>query len=68
MSPSIVMKLKSRRIQWARMGETRIAYSILKFRVFWDIAPCSHFEVDRRFRVAYCLHRCDYTALHPRRL
>jgi hypothetical protein len=27
----------------------------LKFRVFWDIAPCSHIEVNRRFRGAYCL-------------
>jgi hypothetical protein len=23
-----------------------------KFRVFWDVAPCSHIEVDRRFRGA----------------
>jgi hypothetical protein len=23
---------------------------------FWDIAPCSLVEVDRRFRSAYCLH------------
>jgi hypothetical protein len=23
---------------------------------FWDIAPCSLVEVDRRFRGAYCLH------------
>jgi hypothetical protein len=22
----------------------------MKFRVFWDVAPCSHIEVDRRFR------------------
>jgi hypothetical protein len=28
----------------------------MKFRVFWDIAPCSHVEVDRRLRDAYCLH------------
>jgi hypothetical protein len=28
---------------------------VLKFRVFWDVAPCSHIEVDRRFRGAYCL-------------
>jgi hypothetical protein len=26
----------------------------LKFRVFWDIVPCSHVEVDRRFGGAYC--------------
>jgi hypothetical protein len=25
-------------------------------RVFWDVAPCSHTEVDRRYRGAYCLH------------
>jgi hypothetical protein len=24
----------------------------MKFRVFWDIAPCSHVEKDRRFRGA----------------
>jgi hypothetical protein len=28
----------------------------MKFRIFWDVAPCSHVEVDRRFRGAYCLH------------
>jgi hypothetical protein len=22
----------------------------MKFRVYWDVAPCSHVEVDRRFR------------------
>jgi hypothetical protein len=27
-----------------------------KFRVFLDVAPRSHVEVDRRFRGAYCLH------------
>jgi hypothetical protein len=21
----------------------------MKFRVFWEVAPCSHVEVDRRF-------------------
>jgi hypothetical protein len=26
----------------------------MKFRVFWDVAPCSHIEADRRFRGAYC--------------
>jgi hypothetical protein len=31
---------------------------VLKFkvRVFWDVAPYSHVELDRRFRGAYCLH------------
>jgi len=28
----------------------------MKFRVFWDVAPCRHVEVDRRFREAYCFH------------
>jgi hypothetical protein len=29
----------------------------LKFRAFWNIAPCSLFGVDRRFRgIAYCVH------------
>jgi hypothetical protein len=28
----------------------------MKMTTFWDIAPCSLVEVDRRFRGAYCLH------------
>jgi hypothetical protein len=28
---------------------------ILKVRLFWDMAPCSHIEVDQRFRGVYCL-------------
>jgi hypothetical protein len=28
----------------------------MKFRVFWDVVLCSHVEVDRRFRGAYCIH------------
>jgi hypothetical protein len=35
--------------------EIIIAHS-MKFRAFWDVAPCSHVKVDRRFRNAYCLH------------
>jgi hypothetical protein len=27
-----------------------------KFRVFWDVARCSHVEVHRRFSCAYYLH------------
>jgi hypothetical protein len=27
--------------------------------VFWDVAPCSLAEIDRRFRGAYCLHHQD---------
>jgi hypothetical protein len=29
------------------------------YRVFWSVAQCSHVEVDRRFRGAYCLHHQD---------
>jgi hypothetical protein len=28
----------------------------MKFTVFWDMPPCSHVEVGRRFRGEYCLH------------
>jgi hypothetical protein len=28
----------------------------MKFRDFWDVAPCSHIEVDWCFRDAYYLH------------
>jgi hypothetical protein len=28
----------------------------MKMAVFWDTAPCSLVEVDRRSRNAYCLH------------
>jgi hypothetical protein len=31
----------------------------MKIRTFWDVAPCSFFGVDRRFRGAYCLHNQD---------
>jgi hypothetical protein len=34
--------------------------SIMKFRVFWDVAPCSLTGMDQRFRGAYCLHCCFY--------
>jgi hypothetical protein len=34
----------------------------LKFRVFWDVAQCSHVEVDGRFRSAYCLHHQGFIA------
>jgi hypothetical protein len=33
----------------------------VKFRVFLDVSPCSHTEIGRRFRGAYCLHHLpDY--------
>jgi hypothetical protein len=28
----------------------------MKMMAYWDIAPRSLVEADRRFRVAYCLH------------
>jgi hypothetical protein len=28
----------------------------IKYRVVWDVAPCSYVEVDQRFRGASCLH------------
>jgi hypothetical protein len=28
----------------------------MKVTAFWDIAPCSLIEVERRFRGVYCLH------------
>jgi hypothetical protein len=26
----------------------------MKYRAFWDIIPCSQFDVERRFRGAWC--------------
>jgi hypothetical protein len=31
----------------------------MKIRAFWDEAPCSLVEIERRFRGAYCLHLQD---------
>jgi hypothetical protein len=28
----------------------------MNMTVFWDVAPCSLVEIDRRFRGAYCLY------------
>jgi hypothetical protein len=39
-----------------RHGRSSWTEPHLKFRVFCDVAPCSHVEVGRRFRGAYCLH------------
>jgi hypothetical protein len=38
----------------------RTAASI-KFRVVWDVATCSHVEVDRRFIGAYCPQHQGYS-------
>jgi hypothetical protein len=29
----------------------------MKIVVFWDVAPCSLVDIDKRFREAYCLDR-----------
>jgi hypothetical protein len=31
----------------------------IKLTAFWDIAPCSLIECDRRFKGTYCLHQQD---------
>jgi hypothetical protein len=33
-----------------------LAAASMKFRDVWDVSPCNHVKVDRRFRGAYCLH------------
>jgi hypothetical protein len=38
----------------------------MKFRVSRDVAPCSHFEVDRRLRGTYCLHHQCYIPQHKK--
>jgi hypothetical protein len=35
----------------------------MKFRVFWDVAPCSDVEVDRSFRGAYSFGFLHYFSL-----
>jgi hypothetical protein len=53
----------------------------LKFRVFWDVLPCSQIDVDLCFRGVCCpddgdsthlwnvgQHLFDYMSIHPRRL
>jgi hypothetical protein len=37
----------------------------VEFRVFWDVLPCSHTDVDRRFRGVCCLHHeVDHSSLY----
>jgi hypothetical protein len=56
-------------IQVAELGPKRGTMVKLKFRDFWDVAPCGHVEAVRRVRGAYFLHHQDPdTTLHPRRL
>jgi hypothetical protein len=35
----------------------------MKFTVFWDVAPCSQVDFDRRFRDAYCFRHQVMKAL-----
>jgi hypothetical protein len=45
----------------------KVLASSLNMTTFWNIAPCSLVEVDRRFRDAYCLDHQDYASLKRRR-
>jgi hypothetical protein len=40
----------------------------MKFRVFWDVVPCSQVDVDRRFRDAYCPDDGDSTQQFSQKL
>jgi hypothetical protein len=42
-------------IQDVRVRFQVLTAASMKFGVFSDVAPCSHVEVDRRFRGAYCI-------------
>jgi hypothetical protein len=35
----------------------------MKFRVLWDVLPCSQVDVEPRFGGAYCLHHQDDESL-----
>jgi hypothetical protein len=54
MTKKIIQSLKRMQIiERVKNGKSKVS---LKFRISWNEAPCSHVEVDRRFRGAYCLH------------
>jgi hypothetical protein len=42
-----------RREQIIMMRFRVLTAASMKFRIFWDVAQCSHVEVDRRFRRSY---------------
>jgi hypothetical protein len=50
--------------QWKERAKFQVfTMAGMEMAAFWDIAPCSLVEVDRRFRSAYCHHQSDeYTA------
>jgi hypothetical protein len=46
---------------WALKGKGIVRFQVLmvasmKFRVFWDVLPCSQVDVDQCFKGVYCLH------------
>jgi hypothetical protein len=45
-------------LEWKTSGTFCLLLGLWSFLTlkFWDVAPCSHVEVDRSFRGAYCLH------------
>jgi hypothetical protein len=43
-------------IAWCWKGIQVFAVVSVKMTAFWNVAPCSLVEIDRRFRGAYCLH------------
>jgi hypothetical protein len=50
-------KMKWSELQWCKFTKVQNkAFGFMKFRVFWDVAPCSLVEDERHFRGAYCLH------------
>jgi hypothetical protein len=54
-------------ICWTETGNSYMRFQVItavsvKFRVFWDVAPCSHVQVYQRFRNAYYLH-LQYTLM-----
>jgi hypothetical protein len=46
----------SRQSKVASMRFQVLTATNMRMAVFWDVAPCSLVEVDRRFRGTYCLH------------
>jgi hypothetical protein len=58
---TIVTSFVGTRIPNSREYCTTVRFKVLteanmKMAAFWDVAPCSLVEVDRRFRDAHCLH------------
>jgi hypothetical protein len=64
--PPVIFLLHVQIFPYAPSSQTYSTYARLqvlmaaciKFKVFWDVAPCS-LGVERRFRGAYCLHQGD---------